>query len=117
MSKVREKQRKRQKDQSEFDIKFEKIIQFSGWMFLFALAAFMGGWFLLDTILEMIDLNLNAMTFSLIIFTGTNSAVSFALASKIKTDRTKKREILLDWLLGEFLLSMFAIFAVAAYQW
>ena len=117
MSKVREKQRKRQKDQSEFDIKFEKIIQFSGWMFLFALAAFMGGWFLLDTILEMIDLNLNAMTFSLIIFTGTNSAVSFALASKIKTDRTKKREILLDWLLGEFFLSMFAIFAVAAYQW
>ena len=117
MSKVREKQRKRQKDQSEFDIKFEKIIQFSGWMFLFALAAFMGGWFLLDTILEMIDLNLNAMTFSLIIFTVTNSAVSFALATKIKTDRTKKREILLDWLLGEFFLSMFAIFAVAAYQW
>lgn len=86
-------------------------------MFLFALGAFMGGWFLLDMALEIIDLNLNAMTFSFIIFTGTNSAVSFALASKIKNDRTKKREILLDWLIGEFFLSMFAIFAVAAYQW
>ena len=117
MSKVREKQKQRQKDISEFDVKFEKIIQFSGWMFLLALAVFMGGWFLLDMVLEMIDLNLNAMTFSIIIFIGTNSAVSFALASKIKNDRTKKREIFLDWLLGEFLLSMFAIFAVAAYQW
>ena len=117
MSKVREKPKQRQKNLSEFDIKFEKIVQSSGWMFLLALAAFMGGWFLLDMVLEIIDLNVNAMTFSFIIFTGTNSAVSFALASKIKNDRTKKREIFLDWLLGEFLFSMFAIFAVAAYQW
>jgi hypothetical protein len=117
MSKVREKQKQRQKDLTEFDIIFEKVIQFSGWMFLLALGTLMGGWFLLDTVFEMIDLNLNAMTFSFIIFTGTNSAVSFALASKIKNDRTKKREIFLDWLLGEFLLSMFAIFTVAAYQW
>lgn len=117
MSKVREKQKQHQKDLSEFDIKFEKIIQFSGWIFLFALGALMGGWFLLDMVLEIIDLNLNAITFSFIIYTGTNSAVSFALASKIKNDRTKKREIFLDWLLGEFFLSMFAIFAVAAYQW
>ncbi|MFX1424907.1 MAG: hypothetical protein ACFFBE_00520 [Promethearchaeota archaeon] len=117
MSKIREKKIEPQKGLSEFDIKLEKIIQFSGWMFLFALGAFMGGWVLLDTVLKMIDLNLNAMTFSLIIFTGTNSAVSFGLASKIKNDRTKKREVLFDWLIGELLLSMFAIFAVAAYQW
>jgi uncharacterized membrane protein YvlD (DUF360 family) len=117
MSKVRQKQKQSQKDLSEFDIKFEKIIQFSGWIFLFALGALMGGWFLLDTILEILDLNLNAITFSLIIFIVTNSAVSFALASKIKNDRTKKREIFLDWLIGEFLLSMFAIFTVAVYQW
>jgi len=117
MSKVRKKQIERQKTLSELDIKFEKIIQFSGWMFLFALGGFMGGWVVLDTILEIIDLNINAMTFSLIIFTGTNSAVSFGVASKIKNDRTKKREFFLDWLLGEFLLCMFAIFAVAAYQW
>jgi hypothetical protein len=117
MSKVRQKQKQSQKDISEFDVKFEKIVRFSGWMFLFALAALLGGWFLLDTVLEIIDLNLDAITFSLIIFIGTNSAVSFALASKVKSDRTKKRQILLDWLLGEFFLSMFAIFTVAAYQW
>ena len=117
MSKVKEKKTKPQNDISEFDIKLEKIIQFSGWVFLLALGAFMGGWILLDSVLKIIDLNLNAMTFSLIIFIGTNSAVSFGLASKIKNDRTKKREVLFDWLIGEFLLSMFAIFAVAAYQW
>ena len=117
MSKVKEKKIEPQKGISDFEIKFEKIIHFSGWVFLLALGAFMGGWFLLDSVLKMIDLNLNAMTFSLIIFTGTNSAVSFGLASKIKNDRTKKREVLFDWLIGEFLLSMFAIFAVAAYQW
>lgn len=115
MSKVRKKQIERQKTLSELDIKFEKIVQFSGWIFLFALGGFMGGWAVLDTILEII--NLNAMTFSFIIFTGTNSAVSFGVASKIKNDRTKKREFFLDWLIGEFLLCMFAIFAVAAYQW
>lgn len=117
MSKVRKKQNDRQKALSELDIKFEKIVHFSGWMFLFALGGFMGGWLVLDTMFEIIDLNLNAMTFSFIIFTGTNSAVSFGVASKIKNDRTKKREFFLDWLIGEFLLCMFAIFAVAAYQW
>jgi hypothetical protein len=117
MSKVRKKQIERQKLLSELDIKFEKIIQFSGWVFLLVLGGFMGGWVVLDTMLKMVDLNLNAMTFSFIIFTGTNSAVSFGVASKIKNDRTKKREIFLDWLIGEFLLCMFAIFVVAAYQW
>jgi hypothetical protein len=117
MSKVREKKVDPQKGLLELDVKFEKIIQFSGWVFLFALALFMGGWVVLDTVLNIIDLNLNAMTFSLIIFIGTNSAVSFGLASKIKNDRTQKRQILIDWLVGEFLLAMFSIFAVAAYQW
>jgi hypothetical protein len=117
MSKVREKPKQRQKNLSEFDIKFEKIVQFSGWMFLFALGGFMGGWLVLDTMFEIIDLNLNAVTFSFIIFTGTNSAVSFGIATKIKNDRTKKREFFLDWLIGEFLFCMFAIIAVGAYQW
>ncbi|MFX1376857.1 MAG: hypothetical protein ACFFA0_13700 [Promethearchaeota archaeon] len=117
MSKVRKKQIERQKVLSKLDIKFEKIIQFSGWMFLFALGGFLGGWFLLDNILEIFDLSLNAMTFSFVIFTGTNAAVSFGLASKIRNDRTRKREFFLDWLVGEFLFCMFAIFTVAAYQW
>jgi hypothetical protein len=117
MSKVRKKQIDRKRAISELDIKFEKIIQFSGWMFLLALGAFMGGWVLLDDILNILSLNLDAMGFSFIIFTGTNSAVSFGLASKIKGNPDKKRGFFFDWLLGEFLLCMLAIFAVAAYQW
>ena len=117
MSKVRKKQITRKRAISELDIKFEKIIQFSGWMFLLGLGAFMGGWVLLDDILNIITLDLDAMTFSLIIFTGTNSAVSFGLASKLKDNPGKKREFFLDWLLGEFMLCMIAIFVVAAYQW
>ena len=117
MSKVRRKKIDRKRTISEVDIKFEKIIQFSGWMFLLLLGAFMGIWVLLDDILHIITLNLNEMTFSFIIFIGTNSAVSYGVASKIKSNPEKKRGYFLDWLLGEFLLCMIAIFAVAAYQW
>ena len=117
MSKVRKKQITRKRAISELDIKFEKIIQFSGWMFLLVLGAFMAGWVLIDDILNILRLNLDAMNFSFIIFIGTNSAVSFGVASKIRGNPDKKRGFFLDWLLGEFLLCMFAIFAVAAYQW
>ncbi|MFW9894436.1 MAG: hypothetical protein ACFFD7_01370 [Candidatus Thorarchaeota archaeon] len=117
MSKVRKQRIDRKRAISEIDIKFEKIIQFSGWMFLLGLGAFMGGWVLLDDILHIITLSLNEMTFSFIIFIGTNSAVSFGLASKIKSTPEKKKSYFLDWLLGELLFCMFAIFAVAAYQW
>jgi len=117
MSKVRRKQITRKRAISEIDIKFEKIIQFSGWMFLLALGVFLGGWVLLDDILNILILKLDAMSFSLIIFTGTNSAISFGLASKIKDNPDKKRGFFLDWLIGEFFLCMVAIFVVAAYQW
>ena len=59
MSKVKEKKIVPQKNLVEFDMKFEKILQFSGWMFLLSLAVFMGGWFFLDMILEIIDLTIN----------------------------------------------------------
>jgi hypothetical protein len=117
MSKVKKKPIIRQKSTTELDVKFEKIIQFSGWLFILALAGLLGGWVLFDNILEMITLELDALTFSIIIFTGTNAAISFGLASKIKNNRDKKREYFLDWIIGEFLFCMFAIFAIAAYQW
>lgn len=117
MSKVKKIKIDRKKQISEIDIKFEKIIQFSGWIFLLVLGALMGVWVIMGDILELIELNLNAMTFSFIIFTGTNSAISFGLASKIKNSRNKKKEYFHDWLIGEFLFCMFAIFTVAAYQW
>ncbi|MHA1490112.1 MAG: hypothetical protein ACTSRI_10710 [Promethearchaeota archaeon] len=100
----------------EEDIKFEKMIQFSGWIFLLVLAGFMGVWGLMD-LLDIAEINLEAMSYSFILFTGTSSALSFGLATRIKKNRDKKKEIFMDWLLGEFIFSVFAIFAVAAYQW
>ncbi|TET61363.1 MAG: hypothetical protein E3J52_01545 [Promethearchaeota archaeon] len=117
MSKIKKKRFETASEISELDVKFYKIIQFSGWLFLFALIGFMGAWILLDSILELIVLDLTAMTFTFIIFIGTNSAISFALATKIKSNKAEKRKFFLDWLLGEFLFCMLAIFAVAAYVW
>ena len=117
MSKIKKKRIVSPSTISEVDIKFEKIIQFSGWLFLLGLGGFVAGWFLLDDFLGLISLELSAVTFTIIIFSGTNSAISFALASKIKNNRDRKKLYFLDWLLGEFIFCMLAIFAVAVYQW
>ncbi|MFX1313612.1 MAG: hypothetical protein ACFFHD_13540 [Promethearchaeota archaeon] len=117
MSKLKKKRIESSSVISELDIKFEKIIHFSGWIFLLVLGGFMGIWVLLDYILSIIDLNINAMTFTIIIFMATNSAISFGVAAKIKNNRANKKTYFHDWLLGEFLFCVFAIFAVAAYQW
>ncbi|MFX1315185.1 MAG: hypothetical protein ACFE9T_04930 [Promethearchaeota archaeon] len=117
MSKFKKKSDKQPTGLYELDIKFEKIIQFSGWIFLLALVGFLGIWVILDEILGAIEIVINIMSFSLLLFFGTNSAISFGLAAKIKNNRDKKKDFFYDWLLGEFIFCMFAIFAVAAYQW
>jgi len=116
MSKIKKKE-DRQSTISKEEIKFEKIIQFSGWIFLLALILFMGAWVVFDFLLDFIELELNASTFTFIIFTGTNSAISFGLATRIKNNRDQKKRLYFDWLLGEFLFCILAIFAVAVYQW
>ncbi|MHA1256936.1 MAG: hypothetical protein ACTSPS_15190, partial [Promethearchaeota archaeon] len=60
---------------------------------------------------------IDQMLFSYILFNGTSMAFSFALSTKIRKNRDKKREIFLNWIIAEFVLCMFAIFSVAAYQW
>ncbi|MFX1420244.1 MAG: hypothetical protein ACFE9N_15125 [Promethearchaeota archaeon] len=117
MSKIKKKQIVSPSKISDRDKNFEKVIRFSGWLFLLTLAGFFGAWIVLDWILEMIDLELSAMTFSFIIFVGTNSAISFGLATKIKNNRDRKKQFFHDWLLGEFVFSILAIFAIAAYVW
>jgi hypothetical protein len=117
MSKIKKKPVLSSSSISELDIRIAKIIQFSGWLFLLGLLGFLGGWLILDYVLNIIDLELDAVEFTIIIFTGTNSAISFALASKIKNDRDKKKQYVLDWLLGEFIFCMLAVFAISAYQW
>ncbi|MFX0042799.1 MAG: hypothetical protein ACFE8L_07795 [Candidatus Hodarchaeota archaeon] len=117
MSKFKKKRIIQPTSRYEIDIRFEKIIQFSGWFFLFALGGFAGIWILFDILLGVIDITIGAVSFSLIIFFGTNSAISFGLATKIKNNRDKKAEFFYDWLLAEFFFCMFAIFAVAVYVW
>jgi hypothetical protein len=116
MSKIKKKKDYESKISTE-DIKFEKIIQFSGYMFLIALLLFMGAWVLLDFLLNIIDIELNASTYAIILFTGINSAISLGVASKIKSNRDEKKKLYFDWLIGVFLISMMAIFAVSVYQW
>jgi hypothetical protein len=117
MSKVKKKPTRAPGGLSEEEVKLEKIVQFSGWIFLIVLLLFMGAWILLDSFLGMIEIQLDASTYTLIIFTGTNAALSFGLATRIRKNRDQKRKLFFDWLVGEFLFSMLAIFAVAVYQW
>jgi len=117
MSIIKKKKASYESTISKENIKFEKIIQFSGYAFLLALILLMGAWVFLDFILDIIEIELNASTYAIILFTGTNTAISFGLASKIKENRSQKKKLYFDWLLGVFLISMMAIFAIAIYRW
>jgi len=117
MSKVKKKSTRSVGSLSEEDLKFERIIYFSGWIFLLILLVYLGAFFVADFIFGLIELQLDASSFSVIIFTGTNSAISFALASRIKKNRDQKKKFFVDWLKGEFLFCVIAILVVSAYQW
>ncbi|MBY9019456.1 MAG: hypothetical protein KGD67_00250 [Candidatus Lokiarchaeota archaeon] len=117
MSKVKKKSTRIDGSLSEEDLKFERIIYFSGWIFLLILLVILGGFFIFDFILGLIELQLNASTFSVIVFTGTNCAISFALATRIKKNRDQKKKFFSDWLKSELLFCVIAILVVAAYQW
>jgi len=116
VSKNKKKKFERPTSVSETDIKFEKIIQFSGWIFLLVLAGFLGGWALLD-LLNLYELYLEVKSFTFIIFSGVSSAFCFGLATRIKNNRDQKRQLFLDWMLAEFMFCLFAILAISVYQW
>jgi apolipoprotein N-acyltransferase len=119
MSKIKKKKVRKSKAGLEEDIKFEKAIQYSGWIFLFALIGFLFSWIVLDYIIDIpfLDFEENVLTFSFIVFTATSSAFSFGLAANVKKNRDKKKKLFTDWLIAEFLFCMFAIFTLAVYQW
>ena len=117
MSKVKKKITKSSSSLLEEDLKFERIIYFSGWIFFIITLVSLGVFLVFDFMLGLIELQLNAPSFSLIVFSGTNSAISFALATRIKKNRDQKKKLFVDWLKGEFLFCVLAIFVVAAYQW
>ena len=117
MSKVKKKSARLDRSLLEEDLKFERIMYFSGWIFLIILLVFLGAFFIFDFILRLIELQLNASNFSVIVFTGTNCAICFALATRIKKNRDQKKKLFVDWLKGEFLFCVIAILVVSAYQW
>ena len=102
---------------SKKDIALEKSIQFCAWMFLISLSIFLVYYGIFDVILEEIDIEITAMLYSYSLFTGTSSALCFALSTKIRKNRDRKKEIFIDWMIAEFIFCMFAIFSVAVYQW
>ncbi|TFF96299.1 MAG: hypothetical protein EU547_06580 [Promethearchaeota archaeon] len=118
MSKIKKKPVERPSSLSE-DIKLIKMIEFSGWIFLLAFVGYFGAWAVLDILLKIsfIDFKRDEVTFAYLVFTGTSAAFCFGLSTKIKNNKERKKEFFLDWLLGEFLFCMFAIFALSAYQW
>ena len=117
MSKVKKKPTRLPGGLSREEVVFEKIIHFSGWIFLIVLLVLLSAFFIFDYMLDLIVLQLNESTFTFVIFTGTNSAISFALTTRIKANRDQKKKLFFDWLLGEFILCMIAVFVIAAYQW
>jgi len=117
MSSVKKKRPSPADSGIEEDVMFEKVIQFTGWIFFLAIIAFLGTWFIFDSTLDLIEITLEAPVFAIVIFLGINSAISFGLSSVIKSNRDLKKKYYYDWLLGELLICVFAIFSVAAYQW
>ena len=117
MSKVKKKKTELDTSLTKKDLRLEKSIQFTGWFFLIAIILFMGFWIIFDTLLDLIEISFGASVYAFIVYTCTNAAICFALSTYIKNNRDKKRKIYFDWLIGEFLFTMLAIFAIGVYQW
>ena len=123
MSKSKKQAADRSTTISETDIKFVKIIQFTGWIFLLVLGGFMGIWVMFDyfpsyvqeefsinlEFMDLVDLELDAVTYSFIITMGTLGVFCFALSTKINRNLDKKREIFLDWIIAILFFNIFAI--------
>jgi hypothetical protein len=93
------------------------MIKNAGWMFLISLGVFFAYYGIFDFLLELVEVEIYAVLFSYIIYTGTSAGFCFGLSTRIARNRDKKKEIFVDWLIAQFIVCMFAIFSVAVYQW
>ncbi|MHA1723559.1 MAG: hypothetical protein ACTSYC_10575 [Promethearchaeota archaeon] len=117
MSKIKKKKKRPPKKHVRVEEHpFIKIIRIAGWFFLIIVGVILITWGLFDAALELIELKLDAISFSFIIFTGTSSALCFGLETKMKNNPFGIHQFFLDWIVGEFIFCLFAIFAVAVYQ-
>lgn len=118
MSKVKKRSAERPSSTiSEEDIKFERIIQISGWIFLLLVVGFFAVWGLFDYALELIEIEIDRMIFAFVVFSGSNAALNMGLKSMIRKNRDEKKSIFLNWMVAQILFASIAILSIAAYQW
>ncbi|MFX0069945.1 MAG: hypothetical protein ACFFAO_02545, partial [Candidatus Hermodarchaeota archaeon] len=75
------------------DIRFENMIKNAGWMFLISLGVFLAYYYIFDFLLELVEVEIIAMIYSYVVYTGTSAGFCFGLSTKIARNRDKKKEI------------------------
>ena len=124
MSKREKKPTARATELHETDEEFLKILQFTGWVSLLVggvLLALLGYlWFIDDNhqiSIAGFTIDISTSLVTVMLFSITSCAFSFGLVDLLRKDITKKKQYFLSWVLGEFLLALFGIVYLAAYQW
>jgi len=109
---------------SESDTKFFRIIQFTGWVSLLIGGAILILLLYLAFIDENnqisiagIEIGISRTLVTIMIFSITTTIFCFGTVDLLKKDISKKKQYFASWLIGEFLLAIFGIFSLAAYQW
>lgn len=108
----------------DLDKKFLTIIQFTGWISLLI----GGSLLILNLYLAFIDENhiitigtieigISRTSVIIMIFSITTTVFCFGMVDLLRSDLSKKKQYFMSWLIGEFLLAMFGVFSLAAYQW
>ncbi len=115
MSKIQKSKKVKRKPTAPVKNQLESILQFSAWVFLFTLIFFLGIWILGD-LLNIIEFEIEVVSYGFVVFTGTSSAFCFGTATLIKRNTEREKAFVLDWVVGMFLFSMIAIFLLAIYQ-
>ncbi len=124
MSKKERKKPTAKPEFSDSDAEFLRIFQFTGWI------SFLIGGVILILLLYLafidennvitiagIEIGINRTLVSLMIFSITTTIFCFGTVDLLKKDISKKKQYFISWLIGEFLLAIFGIFSLAAYQW
>lgn len=124
MSKKEKKKPSALPELPDLDKKFLTIIQFTGWISLLI----GGSLLILNLYLAFIDENhiitigaieigISRTSVVIMIFSITTTVFCFGIVDLLRSDLSKKKQYFMSWLIGEFLLAMFGVFSLAAYQW
>ncbi len=119
MSKYKKQRKKKELEGAEIDSTLIKSLSFTGGVLLLILIGYVGLVFIFNYILDnsFVFLGENQYSFTFIVFTCTSSALTFGLVANFRESQEKKNILFIDWIICEFLLCLFVIFVLAAYQW